>query len=123
MKSKNKYFKNMEKDLIYIIVLLMAIMIDYHIVPDYLQSNIWRIDTFFLIVQGTMFISSCLLYLRNRNNADMQEEIDIIDEALNDFYDAGNGKILYSLKSIITNVFLIIIVVRLLLHIIGIEVI
>ena len=123
MKSKNRYFKILEQDLIYIIVLLMAIMIDFRITPNYLQSNICRIDSVFLVVQGVVFISTCVRYLRNRNNLGMQEEIDVIDDALNDYFDTGTGKALYCIKSIFTKVFMVVIVVRLLLHIIGIDII
>lgn len=119
MKNRNKFFKSLEQDLTYIIALLMAIMIDYYITPNYLQSDIWRIDSFFLVVQGTVFIFECLLYMKNRNNADMQEEIDVIDEELNDYYETGKGKILFLIKSLITKGFTLIIILRLILHLLG----
>jgi hypothetical protein len=108
----NSYYKKMEMDMAYIIILLMAVYINYNIVPDYIMSTLFRMDISFLLIQFIIFVAECLKYLNNQKNADIQEDIEIMNEMLNDTYEKGYGKLLFNFKSILIKLFLVIVLSR-----------
>lgn len=117
--NKSAYLKKLEQDMIYLLVLCMAIMVDAFIVPDYFRSTIWKIDGAFLFMQGSVFMLEMLNNMNNRNNADIQEEIDVMNDFHNSIFEAGHGKFLFDIKSNLIRLFTMIIIIRLVLHILG----
>lgn len=100
MEGKISFKKSLEQDLIYVLVILIGMFVNYCIKSNYKYSMSYYLDIGLLIIGGFIFLSQTISYLMYKNKAEIQEDIDILEEDLNEDSDSEQGKLAYKIKSI-----------------------